>query len=135
MGKKALESLIVYMLVVSSIIFAGCATIDKGKTQNTEDLLIAAGFTRRVATTAEGQAKLNAIKPLKIVRAKRDSEVIYVYYDPYDCKCAYVGGEREYAEYKRLTIQQKVGEGRPGEEDSGVPEWIEDPLAPGSAMW
>ena len=134
MEKRALGCLIVCMLVVLTIIFAGCATINKSKTQNTEDLLIAAGFTRRVATTPEGQAKLNAIKPLKIVKAKRDGEVIYVYYDPYDCKCAYVGGEREYAEYKR-SIQQKVGEGRSREEDSGVPEWIEDPLAPGSAMW
>jgi hypothetical protein len=131
MGKGALVSLIVCVLVTSFIIFVGCATIDKGKTRNTEDLLIAAGFTRRVATTTEGQAKLNAIKPLKMVRAKRDGEVIYVYYDPYNCKCAYVGGEQQYAEYKRLAVQEKIGD----EDRSGVPEWIEDPLAPGSAMW
>jgi hypothetical protein len=134
MGKGALVCLIGSMLVVSSL-FTGCATVRKGKTQNTEDLLIAAGFTKKFATTTEGQAKLNALKPLKIVRAKKDGEVIYVYPDPYNCKCAYVGGEQQYAEYKRLAIQQKVGEGHSGEEDSGVPEWIEDPLAPGSVMW
>ena len=131
MEKRALECLIVCILVVSSIIFAGCATVNEGKTRNTEDLLIAAGFTRRVATTPEGQAKLDAIKPLKIVRAKREGQVIYVYYDPYNCKCAYVGGEQQYAEYKRLAIQEKIGD----VDRSGVPEWIEDPLAPGSAMW
>jgi hypothetical protein len=129
MEKGALVCLIGSMLAVSSL-FAGCATVRKGKTRNTEDLLIAAGFTQKVATTTEGQAKLNALKPLKMVRAKKDGEVIYVYPDPYDCKCAYVGGEQQYVEYKRLAIQQKIGE-----ENSGVPEWIEDPLAPGSWLW
>ncbi len=126
MGKRALVCLIGSMLVGSSL-FAGCATISKGKTRNTEDLLIAAGFTKKVATTSEGQAKLNALKPLKMVRAKKDGEVIYVYPDPYNCKCPYVGGEQQYAEYKRLAIEQRIGE-----EDSGVPEWIEDPMDPGS---
>ena len=129
MGKITLVYLIVCMVVFSSL-FAGCATVNKGKTRNTEDLLIAAGFTRKVATTPEGQAKLNAIKPLKMVRAKRDGEVIYVYYDPYNCKCAYVGGEQQYAEYKRLTIQQKIGE-----ENFETPEMMEDPLDPASWLW
>ena len=107
MDKRVLERLIVCVLIASSL-FVGCATIRKDQTRNTEDLLIAAGFTQKVATTAEGQAKLNALQPLKMVRAMKDGKVIYVYPDPYNCKCAYVGGEQEYAEYKRLAIQQQI---------------------------
>ncbi len=109
MEKGASVYLIVCMLVVSSIL-VGCATIRKDETRNTENLLIAAGFTQKVATTAEGQAKLSALTPLKLVRATKDGKVIYVYPDPYNCKCAYVGGEKEYAEYKRLAIQEKIAE-------------------------
>jgi hypothetical protein len=107
MEKRVLERLTICMLVLS-FIFVGCATIHKNQARNTEDLLIAAGFTQKIATTPEGQAKLNALTPLKLVRATKDGKVIYVYPDPYNCKCAYVGGEREYAEYKRLAIQQNI---------------------------
>jgi hypothetical protein len=131
MGKEALVCFIVCVLVVSSI-FAGCATVRKNESRGTEDLLIAAGFTRKVATTTEGQAKLNALKPLKMVRAKKDGEVIYVYPDPYNCKCAYVGGEQQYAEYKRLVRLQQMGGQQMGEEDPGPFEWMEDPMDPGS---
>ena len=126
MRKAALGCLIVCLLVVSSL-FVGCATIRKDNTKNTENLLIAAGFTQKVATTTEGQAKLNALKPLKMVRATREGEVIYVYPDPYNCKCAYVGGEREYAEYKRLAIQQQIAE------DNFMPTEIMEPTDPG--LW
>ena len=93
-----------------SFLFSGCATINKQPAQSTEDLLMAAGFTVRVASTPEGEAKLKALKPLKIVKATREGKVIYVYPDPYNCKCAYVGGEPQYAEYRRLAAQRNIAE-------------------------
>ncbi|MGZ6219985.1 MAG: hypothetical protein ACXWMV_08305 [Syntrophales bacterium] len=130
MGKGALVCLIVCMVVVSSL-FAGCATVRKNESRGTEDLLIAAGFTKKFATTTEGQAKLNALKPLKMVRARKNGEVIYVYPDPYNCKCAYVGGEQQYAEYKRLAIRQQMGE-----QDSEALEWLDKPtMDPESWLW
>ena len=116
--------MMVCMLVVSCIV-VGCATIRKDNTKNTESLLIAAGFTPKVATTTKGQAKLNGLKPLKMVRATREGKVTYVYPDPYNCKCAYVGGEREYAEYKRLAIQQQIAE------EKFMPTEIMEPTDPG----
>ena len=130
MGKGALVCLIICMVVVSSL-FAGCATVHKNQARGTEDLLVAAGFTKRVATTPEGQAKLNALQPLKMVRGIRNGEVIYVYPDPYNCKCAYVGGEQQYAEYKRLVMQRQVGE-----QDAETLEWFDKPtMDPESWLW
>ena len=94
---------IVFMLAVS-FLFTGCATLTKQEARSTEDLLIAAGFTLKVPSTPEGEAKIKALKPLKLVRATKDGEVIYVYPDPFNCKCAYVGEEQQYAEYRRLAI-------------------------------
>ena len=129
MGKGALVCLIVCMLVVSSL-FSGCATVHKNEARGTEDLLITAGFTKKAATTPEGQAKLSALKPLKMVRAKKDGEVIYVYPDPFNCKCAYVGGEQQYAEYKRLAMQQQIGV-----ENSETIEMMEGTLDPTLDLW
>ena len=102
-------NLIIFVLGIS-FFFSGCATINKQSAQSTEDLLMAVGFTVKVASTPEGEAKLKALKPLKIVRATREEKVIYVYPDPYNCKCAYVGGEEQYAEYRRLIAQRNVAE-------------------------
>jgi len=130
MGKGALVCLIICMVVVSSLV-AGCATVRKNQSQGTEDLLIAAGFTKKVATTPEGQAKLSALQPFKMVRGIRNGEVIYVYPDPYNCQCAYVGGGQQYAEYKRLVIQQQMGE-----QDSEALEWLDKPMMdPESWLW
>jgi len=130
MGKRALVCLIGCMLVVL-FLFAGCATVRENQSRGTEDLLIAAGFTKKVATTPEGQAKLSALQPLKMVRGIRKGGVIYVYPDPYNCKCAYVGGEQQYAEYRRLVAQQQVGE-----QDSEALEWLDEPtMDPESWLW
>ncbi len=130
MGKRAFACLIGCMLVGSSL-FAGCATVHKNQSQGTEDLLIAAGFTKKFATTSEGQAKLNGLQPLKMARGIRNGEVIYVYPDPYNCKCAYVGGEQQYAEYRRLVTRQQMGE-----QDSEALEWIDKPMMdPESWLW
>ena len=72
--------------------------------------MIAAGFVKRFATTPEGEAKIKALKPLKIAKGIKDGQVIYVYPDPYNCKCAYVGGEPQYAEFRRLTLERQIAE-------------------------
>ena len=56
--------------------------------------------------------------------------MIYVYPDPYKCRCAYVGGERQYAEFRRLTIEQQVAEDNLIAEDATIET---DPA--GSAWW
>jgi len=127
---KKRDLVLIVSMLVASFMFAGCATIQKEDARNTGNLLIAAGFTQKVATTAEGQAKLNALQPLKMVRATKDGKVIYVYPDPYNCKCAYVGGEQEYAEYKRLAIQKQIAQ-----ENFMATEMIPEPSADPGFWW
>jgi hypothetical protein len=128
MRKRGWVCLIVLGLGIS-LMFTGCATLNKQAARSTEDRLIAAGFTMKVPTTPEGEAKIKALKPLKIARGIKDGQLIYVYPDPYNCKCAYVGGEQQYAEYRRLSIQQQIAE-----DNLMAADMIEtDPV--GSAWW
>ena len=135
MGKEALVYWIVCVGVISSML-TSCGSISKHEAGRTEDYLIKAGFTKKLATTAEEQAKLSAFKPLKMVRAKKDGEVIYVYPDPDNCKCAYVGGEQQFMEYKRLRYQMPPQPRLVGEHDANVlMEDLEGPIDPASDMW
>jgi hypothetical protein len=106
-----------------SYLVTGCATLKEMSAQHTEELLIAAGFTTKVPTTAEGEAKFKALKPLKMVRGMREGKAVYVYPDPQGCGCAYVGGEQQYAEYRNLVLQQETAE-----EDVLTVEPSADPL-------
>jgi hypothetical protein len=99
------------MLLASAVLLTlvGCATA-RQKAANTEDLLAASGFTQRVATTPEAQAKLQGMTPLKMQRMVKDGQITYVYPDPEGCNCAYVGNERQYGEFRRLAIEEKIAE-------------------------
>ncbi len=101
---------VIAFLLFASWMIAGCAAIQKQEAKSTEDLLIAAGFTQKVPHSPEDVAKLKAMKPYQLVRRMKDGEVIYIYPDPNVCQCAYVGTEKEYSEYKRLAVQQRIAQ-------------------------
>jgi hypothetical protein len=109
MNSKTILWTAVFMLGFS-FMSAGCAAMKRKEAAGTEDILIAAGFTSKVPGTPEAWARFENLKPLKLIQTKKDGEVIYVYPDPYNCKCAYVGNEKQYAEYKRLALQKKIAE-------------------------
>jgi hypothetical protein len=48
---------------------------------------------------------LEATAPYRLVSRTRDGTVEYVYADPANCRCVYVGGPGEYAEYERLKAK------------------------------
>jgi hypothetical protein len=89
---------------------AGCAAIQAGKGQSTEELLSAAGFTPMPASTPEKLAHLKTMPPLKLVSRSKDGKLFYSYADPDGCKCLYVGGSKEYAEYRQLAAQRQAGQ-------------------------
>jgi hypothetical protein len=91
-----------------SFVLTGCATLKETDAQHTERLLIAAGFTTKVPTTPEGEAKFKVLKPFKMVKGMREGKVVYVYPDPQGCGCAYVGGEQQYADYRYLVLQEET---------------------------
>jgi hypothetical protein len=98
----------VVLLLSVAVGTAACATVREQRAQGTESLLMAAGFRQRYADTPEKVEHLKAIPPLKITMRVKDGDTIYTYADPEGCNCMYVGGPKEYQEYKRLEADTRV---------------------------
>jgi hypothetical protein len=80
----------------------GCST-----TQQTENLLSAAGFKAMPATTPQQQAHLKTLPTGKVTLVVRDGQTSYVYPDvPH--QILYVGQDAQYQEYQRLRLQHQM---------------------------
>jgi hypothetical protein len=110
MKKKNLLWTAVFLLAVTWM-FSSCAAVDRKKAADMEDILSEAGFVPKQPVTPEDLARLEKATPLKLVRATRNGQVIYVYPDPYNCKCVYAGTEKEYQEFRRIAQHKRI----PGE--------------------
>jgi hypothetical protein len=53
-------------------------------------------------------ARLKTMTERKVVATTMDGETAFVYADAVSCKCVYVGSEKNYQEYQRLSIQQNI---------------------------
>jgi hypothetical protein len=91
-------------------ILASCQAIENEEAQSTEQVLAAAGFHMKGATTPQQLANLKAMTQRKIVIQEQDGETRYVYADAKDCKCVYVGSEKNYDEYQKLSIKQEIAQ-------------------------
>ncbi len=96
--------------LVTMVVFAGCAAIQREEAQQTESLLSAAGFQMRPADTPERLAHLQTLTPRKIVPHMKDGQLLYVFADPTSCRCVYVGDERAYQRYQQLAIKQQLAQ-------------------------
>lgn len=96
------------VLLVLSALVAGCAATRKDEARSAENLLAAAGFKPRPADTAEKRAQLEALPALKMQARSANGQLRYSYADPYGCRCLYVGGPSQYAQYQRLAAQQQI---------------------------
>ena len=74
----------------------GCAN-----TPQTENLLSAAGFTTKLATTAQQQQHLKTLVPNKVTLVQRKGKTYYVYADPAHHQI-YVGNQAQYQRYQQL---------------------------------
>jgi hypothetical protein len=83
-----------YRVAVASFDFM---TDGEWKTLTTEQLLMTAGFQKKVADTPEKLVHLEMLTPArKLVAHRHDGHVYYVYADPDLCKCLYVGTATQY---------------------------------------
>ena len=82
----------------------GCTT-----TQQTENLLSAAGFKATPATTAQQQAHLKTLPAHKVTLVVRDGQTYYVYPAPAQ-QVLYVGQAAQYQEYQKLRLQKQMAE-------------------------
>jgi hypothetical protein len=80
----------------------GCA-----HTQQTENLLSAAGFRIIIATTPQQQQHLKTIPAYKVMRVQRNGKAHYVYADPAH-NLIYVGGLFQYDQYRDLRLAKNM---------------------------
>jgi hypothetical protein len=86
----------------------GCAAIEREDTEQTEQLLAAAGFEMRPADTPEKLADLERLEQRKLVAHDRNGSVTYIYADAADCKCLYSGDEKNYDAYQKLQVREDI---------------------------
>jgi hypothetical protein len=89
---------------------AGCQAIGNEEAQSTEQVLAAAGFHMKEATTPQQVANLKALTQRKLVIHDQDGQTRYVYADAHGCKCVYVGSEKNYDEFQKLSIKQEIAQ-------------------------
>ena len=97
------------VIITSVVLLSGCTTIRRLQASYTEDLLAAAGFRMERVDTADVTPG-NAMSPYRLVRRIKDGAVQYIYADPSNCRCVYVGGSKEYAEYRRLAAERQMAD-------------------------
>jgi hypothetical protein len=64
-----------------------------------EDDLSAAGFSVRIADTAERQDMLNRLPANQFVQRVNGNSIHYVYADPVVCGCLYIGTQQDFDQY------------------------------------
>jgi hypothetical protein len=102
-GTAMLTSGLVWLL-------ASCQAVENQDAQSTEQVLAAAGFQMKEATTPQQLANLEAMTQRKIVIHDQNGQPRYVYADAEGCKCVYVGGEKNYDEFQRLSVNQEIAQ-------------------------
>jgi hypothetical protein len=103
---KAVKQILSGLSLASAFAFialvVGCA-----HTQQTENLLSAAGFRIVVATTPQQQQHLKTLPPNKVMRVVRNGKTNYVYADPAH-NLIYVGGLFQYDQYRDLRLSKNL---------------------------
>ena len=95
------------LTIAAMVLLTGCATIRGWQARDTEELLTAAGFKKQLVDAADTKP-LDAGPPYRLVSHTKDGTVQYIYADPGHCRCVYLGGAKEYAEYQRLETERRL---------------------------
>jgi hypothetical protein len=89
-----------YKSVVALLLSAaGLAACQSQQVLQQENALTAAGFTVRIANTAQRQAMLNRLPANRFVQRSSGDVIQYVYADPLVCGCLYVGSQQAFYQY------------------------------------
>jgi hypothetical protein len=99
------ETNIARLTIAAMVLLTGCARIRGLQARDTGELLTAAGFKQLVDAADAGP-------PYRLVSRTKDATVQYTYADPDNCRCVYLGGSKEYAEYRRLATERRLDDER-----------------------
>ncbi len=98
-------------LSVSASCLVACAT-QQSMTQNTEQMLAAAGFIQKPADTPRRQQHLAALPPYRVLSQRvhiAGTETMgFIYADPQFCHCVFVGNADAYSKFQQLAFQQHL---------------------------
>lgn len=82
----------------------GCASMGSS---NTKNLLSASGFKVKTPETAKQKELYASAESYKVQRISNEGKTLYAYKDE-KSGTAYIGDEKAYQEYQRLSIQQNI---------------------------
>jgi hypothetical protein len=78
---------------------AGLAACQSQQALQQDNDLSAAGFSVRIANTAERQAMLNRLPANRFVQRVSGDSIQYVYADPVECGCIYIGSQQAFNQF------------------------------------
>jgi hypothetical protein len=93
----------------TALTLAACETTAQ-RISGKEDTLAAAGFTMLQANTPQRQAELSKLPPNKFVPKTTGNTTQYIYADPVNCKCLYIGDQKAYSAYKQDMLAKKLAD-------------------------
>lgn len=106
--------LLAEMVLITLIGVLGCATTNpEQKTLATNEMLVTAGFTYKVANTPEQLEQFSKMPQQKLLRHARKDKTVYYYADVSSCNCVFVGDDaavKRYGELKRAAKSDVIKE-------------------------
>jgi len=94
-------------LAIPLLALSACAAIHRQEAADSEVLLKQAGFQTHAADSPERQQDLvKSLPSRQIVKRDQKGTPEYIFADPDNCRCLYVGGQKEYAKLQELRQQR-----------------------------
>lgn len=121
---------IAVLFAVPMLTLTACQTTAQ-RVATKEDSLAAAGFEQRPANTPQRQAMLAKLPSNKFVTRTRGNAVHYVYADPVNCHCLYVGTQAAYGRY----VQEKQAQHLADQQSFAAQEYSDAQWNWGSWGW
>jgi hypothetical protein len=96
-----LAAVLPVVALAGSVVVPGCAT----NRPIPESVLTEAGFRPVPANSPQKLSHLRTLPAHRLIERTKAGQPYYVYADPDNCKCLYVGDAAAYAKYRVLTKQ------------------------------
>ena len=96
------------VVILAGFVYSGCAGDAEKKAFSAEKILVAAGFTYKVADTPEKLATLKKLPQQKLIQHTHKGHPVYIYVDVDGCKCLFGGDEAEYQRMRELLRSEKL---------------------------
>lgn len=106
--KNRTRIFLIFALLVCAALLPACVTAGRqADVVSKEDLLTAAGFTTKIASTPQQIAHLRALPANKITQVTKNGQPRYVYTDPAK-NLVYVGTPGQFEYYKQLKKERNA---------------------------